>query len=326
MKQAEMTILDTIGNTPLVKLQKLSPNPLVDIFVKLEFFNPSASIKDRVVKHIIDEAEKAGTLQKGGTIIEATSGNTGSAAAMIAAIRGYRCILTMPAKVSMEKQNALKAYGAKIIICPTEASPESEEHYVNRAKELAAKTPGSFRIDQYDNLKNPEAHYLTTGPEIWNQMHGEIDYFVASASTGGTISGVAHYLKEQNPKVHVLLPDPVGSIYAEYFKTKKISTKGSCTYFVEGIGEDHMAKAMDFTVVDEVLTVSDKQAFDTARRLAKEEGILAGGSSGTNVFAALELAKKIDKKSRIVTILPDSGLKYLSKLYDDRWMQEHKLI
>lgn len=321
-----MHLLNTIGNTPLVKLQKLSPNPLSEIFIKLEFFNPGASIKDRIVKHIIDDAEKTGALKKGGVIVEATSGNTGAAAAMIAAIKGYRCILTMPAKVSQEKQNALKAFGAEIIICPTESPHTSPQHYVNRAKEIASKTPGSFRIDQYDNLKNPEAHYLTTGPEIWDQMEGKIDYFVVASSTGGTISGAGRYLKERNPNLFILLPDPVGSIYAPYFKTKIVPKDAACTYYVEGIGEDHLAKAMDFSLVDNVLTVSDKDAFHMARRLAKEEGILAGGSTGMNVFACLELAKTLTKKSRIVTIAPDSGLKYLSKIFDDEWLKQHQLV
>ena len=221
-----MNILDTIGRTPLVKLQHLNPNPLVTILLKMESMNPSGSVKDRIVKHIIDDAEKRGLLKPGGTIIEATSGNTGAAAAMLAAIRGYQAILVMPDKVSQEKQNALKAFGAQIVITPTAAAHDSPEHYVNVAKKLAAETPNSYRLDQYDNPKNPEAHYLTTGPEIWNQTLGKIDYFVASGSTGGTITGVGRYLKEQNPKIRTVMPDPIGSIYYEYFKTKKIPREG----------------------------------------------------------------------------------------------------
>lgn len=320
------TILDTIGNTPLVRLQHINPYPLATILVKLEFLNPSGSIKDRIVKHIIDDAEKQGLLKPGGTIIENTSGNTGAAAAMIAAIRGYRVILTMPDKVSKEKQNALKAFGAEIVVAPTSASPDSPEHYVNQAKKLAETIPNSFRINQYDNPKNPEAHYLTTGPEIWSQTQGKIDYFIASGSTGGTISGIGRYLKEKNPQVKVVMPDPIGSIYYHYFKTGRIPEGGNCNYFIEGIGEDHIAKAMDFSFVDDVYPVKDKDAFAVARLLAKKEGILAGGSSGANVWGALEVAKQLKSPAVIVTVLPDSGVKYLSKMYDDTWMKENKLL
>lgn len=316
------TILDTIGNTPLVQLQRLAP--LGSILLKLEFFNPGGSIKDRVVKYIIDDAEKKGLLKPGGTIIENTSGNTGAAVAMIAAVRGYRAILTMPDKVSMEKQNALKAYGAEIIVTPTEAPPKSNNHYVTVAKRLANEIPNSFRIDQYDNLKNPEAHYLTTGKEIWKQCQGKIDYFVASASTGGTISGVGRYLKERNPKIKVIMPDPIGSIYYDFFKTGQIK-EGHCTYYLEGIGEDHMAKAIDFSVIDDVVQVTDEDAFRTTRLLAQKEGILAGGSTGANVWCALKLAEKEPSKT-IVTIAPDGGIKYLSKIFDDAWLKEHHLL
>lgn len=319
------TILDYIGNTPLVKLEHINTRPEVVLLAKLEFFNPSGSIKDRIVLHIIEDAEKKGLLKPGGTIIENTSGNTGAAVAMIAAVRGYKAILTMPDKVSQEKQNALKAYGAEIIVLPTSARPDSPDHYVNKAKQLASEIPNSFRINQYDNPKNPEAHYLTTGPEIWSQSGGKVDYFVASGSTGGTISGVGKYLKEKNPKVKIVMPDPVGSIYYEYFKTGKINPEGNCNYFVEGIGEDHLAKAMDFSIVDEMMQVSDADAFNTARRLAQEEGILAGGSSGANIWACLELAKRLDRPATIVTVLPDGGIKYLSKFYNDQWMSEKGL-
>lgn len=308
------TILETIGNTPLVRLQRLNPNPEVTIALKLEFFNPGLSIKDRMVKHIIDEAEREGLIKPKGTLIENTSGNTGAAVAMIAAIRGYKAILTLPDKVSQEKQNALKAFGAKVIVCPTDVPPDSPEHYVNVAKKLADETPNSFRLNQYDNLKNPEAHYLTTGPEIWQQMDGKIDYFIASSSTGGTISGVGRYLKEKDPNIQCIIPDPIGSIYYNYFKTGEIGE--SHTYKVEGIGEDHIAKALDFSLVDDVWQVSDDQAFTTARELAKKEGIFAGGSTGANVWAAIELAKRLQKPANIVTIAPDSGVKYLSKIYE----------
>lgn len=319
-------ILDTIGNTPLVRLAKISPRPDITILAKCEFFNPSASIKDRIVKYIVEDAEKNGLLKPGGTIVENTSGNTGAATAMIAAIKGYQAILTMPDKVSQEKQDALKAYGAEIVVTPTSAAPDSPDHYVNTAIRIAEETPNSFRINQYDNMKNPEAHYNSTGPEIWHQTSGNIDYFVASASTGGTISGVGQYLKEKKPAIKVIMPDPVGSIYYEYFKTGNIPHDAGCTYQVEGIGEDHIAQALDWSVVDDVLPFTDKDAFLTARRLATEEGILAGGSSGANLWGALQLAEKIDGPATIVVMLPDSGIKYLSKMYNDQWMREQKLL
>jgi len=316
------TVLDLVGNTPLVKLRKLSPNKDVEIWIKLEFFNPSLSIKDRMVSYIIRNAEERGLLKPGGTIIENTSGNTGAAVAMIAAAKGYKAILTMPDKVSKEKQNSLTAYGAKIIVCPTSAPPSSDQHYENVAKRLAKETPNSFRIDQYDNLLNPEVHYKTTGPEIWKQTGGKVTHFVASGSTGGSVSGTARYLKEQNPKISVVCPDPVGSVYFDYFHTGTFAEDKGCTYNVEGIGEDHICEAMDFSAIDDTYQFTDKQAFEVCRRLAKEEGILAGGSTGANVWGAIELAKKIKGPALIVTIAPDSGVKYLSKIYNDEWMKE----
>jgi cystathionine beta-synthase len=320
------TILETIGNTPLVRLQHMSPKDYVTILVKCEFLNPSSSVKDRIVSYIIADAEKRGLLKRGGTIVENTSGNTGAAVAMIAAIKGYKAILTMPDKVSKEKQDALKAFGAEIVVTPTSAAPDSPDHYVNTAKRIAASIPNSFRIDQYDNPKNPDAHYHSTGPEIWQQTEGKVDIFIASGSTGGTISGVGRYLKEKNPKVKIIMPDPIGSIYYEYFKTKKIPEGGSCSYNVEGIGEDHIAHAMDFSVVDDMLQFTDKDAFSVARRLAREEGILAGGSSGANVWAALKVAETLTEPTTIVTVLPDNGIKYLSKCFNDDWMKEKGLF
>jgi cystathionine beta-synthase/cysteine synthase A len=319
------TLLDVIGNTPMIKLRNINPNPLVTILMKAENFNPSGSIKDRIVKHIIDDAEKQGLLKPGGTIIENTSGNTGAAIAMLAALRGYRAILTMPDKVSQEKINALKAYGAEVVITPTSAHPNSPEHYVNTAKRLAEEIPNSFRLNQYDNLKNPEAHYRYTAPEIWEQCHGKVDYFVAGGSTGGTISGIGKFLKERAPHVKVIMPDPIGSIYYAYFKTGEIPAGGNCNYYIEGVGEDHLAGAMDFSVVDDVVQVKDSDAFHTARSLARHEGILVGGSSGMNVWAAMELAKTLTKPATIVTVLPDGGIKYLSKMFNDEWLKSKGL-
>lgn len=318
-------LLNAVGNTPLVELRKINPYPHVDLFVKLEYFNPSGSIKDRIVSHIIADAEKNGLLKPGGTIVENTSGNTGAAAAMIAAKKGYKAILTMPDKVSIEKQNALKAFGAEIVVTPTAAPPDSPDHYVNTAKRIAAETPNSFRINQYDNPKNPEAHYLTTGPEIWQQTDGKITHFVAAGSTGGTISGTGRYLKEQNPGVKLIMPDPIGSIYYEYFKTGKVNMEVSGTYHVEGVGEDHIVKAMDFSLVDEMMQFNDQDAFTIARRLAMEEGIFGGGTGGANVWGALQVASKIPASQHavIVTVIPDNGVKYLSKIYNDEWLKAH---
>lgn len=315
-------ILNSIGNTPLVKLQKINPHSHIDIWVKLEFMNPSGSIKDRIVKHIIDDAEAKGLLQQGGIIVENTSGNTGAAAAMIGAIKGYKVILTMPDKVSIEKQNALKALGAEVRIYPTAALPDTPEHYVQAAKDIAAQTPNSFRINQYDNLLNPQAHYLTTGPEIWEQTQGKITHFVAAGSTGGTISGTSKFLKEKNPKLFTLMADPVGSIFYKYFKTGEIDPKEIGTYFVEGVGEDHLTKAMDFSIVDDIIQFTDDKAFAMARLLAREEGIFGGGTGGANVWAALQLADRLTEPATIVTVIPDNGAKYLSKMYNDEWMRE----
>ncbi|MCF6169658.1 MAG: cysteine synthase family protein [Bacteroidales bacterium] len=316
-------LLDTVGNTPLVRLQKINPFPQIEIYVKLEFFNPSGSIKDRIVKHIIEDAEAKGLLKPGGTIVENTSGNTGAAVAMMAAIKGYKAILTMPDKVSKEKQDALKVFGAEIVVTPTAAPPDSPDHYVNTAKQIAKEIPNSFRINQYDNLKNPEAHYLSTGPEIWKQTNGKVTHFVASGSTGGTVSGVGKYLKEKNPAVQIVMPDPIGSIYYDYFKTGRIEADRVCAYQVEGVGEDHLALAMDFSLIDEMYQFTDEDAFTMARRLAHEEGIFAGGTGGANVWGALKLAKNLEEPAVIVTVIPDNGVKYLSKFYNDEWLKQN---
>jgi len=315
------TILDCIGETPLVTLGRMVLPGRATIQAKLEFLGPTGSIKDRIARHIILKAEREGLLKPGGTIIESTSGNTGAAVAMIAAARGYRAILVMPAKASIEKQIAARAMGAEVIVAPPDAKPGDPLHYVQRSLDLAREIPNSFRINQYDNPDNPEAHYQSTGPEIWRQTQGRIDYFVCSASTGGTLSGTARYLREQNPALKVVMADPDGSIYAGYFRTGRAEPPNPPRkYQVEGVGKDHLVDCMDFSVVDEVMTFRDHDAFGAARRLAREEGILAGGSAGANLWACLEIAERAPRDKVIVTVLPDSGLKYFSKFYDDEWL------
>lgn len=309
------TLFDSIGNTPLVRLERICPESPAIILAKVEFLNPSGSIKDRIVRHIIDDAEATGMLVPGATIVENTSGNTGAAIAMIAAARGYKAILTMPDKVSKEKQDALLAYGAEIVMCPTDAMPGSSAHYVQRAKEIAGAINGSFMINQYDNLKNVEAHYCTTAREIWTQTGGNIDYFVASGSTGGTVTGVSRFLKERNKSIKVVLPDPVGSIFHGYFNNGTVEMRDVGVYQVEGVGEDHLTGCMDFSAIDETLQFCDDDAFQAARLLAKTEGILAGGSSGANIWGCLRVARRLKERAIIVTVLPDTGLKYLSKIY-----------
>jgi cystathionine beta-synthase len=315
------SLLDKIGHTPLVALDRLFRKPGIRVLAKLEFYNPTGSIKDRIVRHIVADAEARGVLRPGSTIVENTSGNTGAAIAMAATIRGYRAILTMPDKVSKEKQEALSALGASVVLCPTAATPGSPQHYVRKARDIAAATPGAFMLDQYNNPKNPEAHYLTTGPEIWEQSGGKVDYFVAAGSTGGTVSGTGRFLKERNPRVKIVLPDPKGSIYHRYFHTGRYGAEDIAAYQVEGIGEDHLVKCMDFGVIDDVLQFSDTDAFRAARALAAAEGILGGGSGGANIWACGQLISRIEGPATVVTIIPDSGLKYLSKFFDDDWMR-----
>lgn len=313
-------ILEVIGNTPLVKINKLNPNPRVTMLAKLEFLNPGGSIKDRIGITMIEKAEKEKKLKKRGTIVEPTSGNTGVGLAMTAAIRGYKTVFVMPDKMSEEKRNLLRAYGAKVVVTPTAVSPEDPRSYYQVSDRLTKDTPGAFKPDQYSNPANPQAHFDTTGPEIWKQTEGKVTHVVIGMGTGGTVTGIGRFLKKKNPKIKIIGVDPVGSVYLEYFKTKKIP-KIFKTYKVEGVGEDFLPKTMDFSVVDEVIQAEDKDCFQTARRLAREEGILAGGSSGMALFAARKVAKKL-KRGLIVVLLPDSGKNYLSKFYNDDWMRD----
>jgi cystathionine beta-synthase len=324
MKNVYDNILQAIGRTPLVKLNKLTGPNDATVYVKLEFLNPGGSIKDRMAVHIIDKAEKAGVLKPGGTIVENTSGNTGMGLALIAAVKGYKCIFTMPDKMSLEKINRLKALGAQVVVTPTNVAAEDPRSYYETAKRIARETPNSFYPNQYHTPDNIEAHYLTTGPEIYEQLDGKIDYFVSGLGTGGTMSGAGKFFKEKNKAIQNVGVDPIGSIYAGYFKTGKIGE--AHVYKVEGIGEDMVCGAMDFKVVDQVRQVDDRQCFVAARRLAREEGIFGGGSSGAAVHAALELAKEVGKGKVVVVVLPDGGSSYISKFYSDEWMRDNGFL
>jgi cystathionine beta-synthase len=317
-------ILETIGNTPLVKLNKVTGGISATLLAKIEFFNPAGSVKDRMAIFMIEEAAKRGLIKPGGTIVENTSGNTGAALAMYASVKGYKIIFTIPDKMSEEKINRLKAFGAKVVICPTDVPADSPESYYETAKRIAKETPNSYLVNQYHNEKNVEAHYKLTGPEIWAQTEGKIDYFVAGIGTGGTISGVGKFLKEKDPKIKVIGVDPIGSVYYNYFKDGTLIEPK--VYMVEGIGEDMLCKCVHFDVIDDIIQINDKEAFQMARRLAREEGIFAGGSSGGAVHAALKVAKDAKKDEIIVVILPDTGHNYLSKIFNDEWMKEKGFI
>ncbi|HUP53269.1 MAG TPA: cystathionine beta-synthase [Longimicrobiales bacterium] len=314
------TVLELVGGTPIVRLDKLSPSGGPAILAKLEYLNPGGSVKDRIGLAMIEAAEREGKLRPGGTIVEPTSGNTGVGLAIAAAIKGYRCIFVMPDKMSQEKISMLRAYGAEVVICPTAVEHDSPESYYSVSDRLAEEIPGGFKPDQYSNMANPEAHYETTGPELWEQTGGELDAIVISVGTGGTITGVGRYFKERRPETLIVGADPEGSVFTAS------SEKDVHPYLVEGIGKDTWPQTLDRSVIDEWVAVSDRDSFLTARRLAREEGILAGGSSGTTVWAALEVAKRFGPEARILTMLPDSGRSYLSKFYDDNWMLEHGFL
>jgi cystathionine beta-synthase len=323
--QFHETILSTIGRTPLVRLNKIVRGLKGYIFAKVESFNPGGSVKDRIGIEIIEDAEREGRLKPGGTIVEATSGNTGMGLAIAAAVKGYKCIFTMPDKMSIEKIRLLRAFGAEVIITPTAVPHDSPESYTEVAKRIVRETPNSILANQYYNPKNPEAHYKTTGPEIWEQTGGQIDYFVCGIGTGGTISGAGRYLKEQNPHVKVIGVDPKGSVYRDYFYTKSFSPQFKI-YKVEGIGQDYIPGVMNFEYVDEVIEVTDKDSFITGRRLTREEGIFVGGSAGTAMFGALRVAERMKENEVMVVLLPDTGERYLSKMYNDDWMRENRFL
>jgi cystathionine beta-synthase len=317
-------ILKTIGWTPMVRLNKLTGSLRPHIFAKLEFLNPTGSVKDRMALFIIEDAEKRGLLKPGGTIVENSSGNTGAALAMIAAVKGYKCIITMPDKMSNEKKNLMKAFGAEVVITPTDVPFDSPESYYSVARRIAEETPNSFYPDQYNNPVNIDSHYYSTGPEIWSQMDEKVDYLVGGIGTGGTMSGAGKYLKEKNPGIEIIGVDPEGSVFYDYFETGKLIKPH--VYKVEGIGEDYLVKAVDFDLLDGIIQVDDRNSFLMTRRLAREEGIFAGGSSGSAVWAAIRIALDIKERKNIVVILPDSGSRYMSKVYNDEWMRANGFL
>ena len=319
------SVLDTIGWTPMIRLARIGSGIRTPILGKAEYANPGGSVKDRIALTIIEGAERRGDLKPGGTIVEGTSGNTGVGLAIAASLKGYRCIFTMPDKMSQEKVRLLKAYGAEVVITPTAVPPDHPDHYVIKAKQIVKETPGAILADQFYNAANPEAHYATTGPEIWEQTGGKVTHFVAGAGTGGTVSGVGKYLKEQNPKVRIVAGDPIGSLYTHYHRTRSMGE--GHPYKVEGIGGDKIPTTLWFDQIDEFRQVPDRTSFTMARRLAREEGILAGGSAGLNVYLAVEVARELDDpNAMVVTILADTGERYLSKVFSDEWMQENQML
>ena len=320
-------VLETIGWTPLIRLNRVTRGIRTPVYGKADFFNPGGSVKDRIGEPIIEAAEREGRLKPGGTIVEGTSGNTGVGLAIAAALKGYRCIFTLPDKMSQEKVRLLKAFGAEVIVTPTAVPPDHPDNYVMMAKRIAAETPNAILANQFYNPANPEAHYETTGPELWEQTEGRITHFVASAGTGGTISGVGRYLKEKNPNIKIIAGDPQGSILAEYWRSHGEHKTEGAPYKVEGIGQDKLPGTLDMSLIDEYHTVSDRDAFAMARRLTREEGLFVGGSSGLIAKVALDLARRIDDPDAyVVTFLCDTGERYLSKLYNDEWMRENQML
>ena len=322
MKNVYNNVLEVVGNTPLVRMNSMTEGLKANVYAKVEFVNPGGSVKDRIAMHIIDEAERSGALKPGGTIVEATSGNTGAGLAMVAALRGYKTVFVLPDKQSEEKRAALRAWGARVVVTPTNVEPDDPRSYYKTAERIVEETPNSFYANQYHNPANPEAHYRSTGPELYEQMDGKIDVFIAGAGTGGTLSGVGKYLKEQNPDIQIVAVDPVGSLYYDYFHTGQLTQPHS--YLLEGIGEDFLPSTMNFDVVDDVVRVNDHESFVATRRLVAAEGLFCGVSCGAAVAGGLKYLRRNDREGmNAVILLPDNGSRYLSKVYNDKWMEEN---
>jgi cystathionine beta-synthase len=321
---ARANILEAIGGTPIVKLQKVARHVAAEIFVKCEYLNPAGSMKDRVALNIVSDAERRGLLSPGATIVEATSGNTGMGLALVAALRGYQCVFVMPDKMSQEKVASLRAFGARVVICPTAVEPEDPRSYYQVAKRIVQETPGAYYANQYHNPANPEAHYMSTAPEIWAQTGGEVDVFVAGMGTGGTISGCGRYFREKKKDFRLVGVDPIGSLYYEYVKTGRMTRPFS--YYVEGIGEDFLPSTMNLKMLDEIIRVDDKECFLMTRDLVRQEGLYVGGSSGAAVAGAIRYAEMTKRKENILVLLPDGAAKYLSKIFDDKWMRENGFL
>ncbi len=322
------SIIETVGNTPLVRLQTVNKGQPGTLLAKVEYFNPGHSVKDRIALKMIEDAEKSGKLKPGGTIIEGTSGNTGMGLALVAAVKGYKCVFTTTDKQSMEKVNLLRALGCEVQICPTNVEPDDPRSYYSVARRLSEEIPNSFYPDQYNNLSNRQSHYETTGPEIWEQTEGKVTHFVAGIGTGGTISGAAQYLKEKNPDIVIIGVDSVGSIFKSYFETGNFDKRHIAPYLTEGIGEDIIPANVDFDLIDEIIQCPDREAFVTTRKLARREGLFVGGSCGSAVWGAQQYIKKnpLKEDDVVVILLPDSGTRYVSKFYSDEWMRTNGFL